>query len=58
MNPKETAVWGLEENALGAFLYLIEGALQNYQQARRWVSPDPHRYYQPIRPTQLPPARP
>jgi hypothetical protein len=53
MNPKDAVVWGLGENALGAFLYVVEGALQQYWRSRRWVSPNPYRYYQPIRPTEL-----
>jgi hypothetical protein len=38
-NPPDLELWSEGDDALGAFLFLVEEALDNYLEARRWVSP-------------------
>ncbi len=44
-NPPDLVLWAEEEDALGAFLYLVETALENHLEARTWVAPQWRRYF-------------
>lgn len=44
---KHTVVWAVGDEALGAFLYLLEGDLERFRHSRFWFAPDSGKYYKP-----------
>jgi len=44
---RHTVVWGVGDEALGAFLYLLEGDLERFRHSRFWFGPDSRKYYKP-----------
>lgn len=44
-NPPELELWAEGHDALGAFMFLIEEALDKYLESRQWVSPQWRRYF-------------
>ncbi len=46
-SPKDVVLWGKNSDAFGAFLHLVEGALQRLSDARYWVRPKFENYFSP-----------
>ncbi len=44
-NPPDLQIWAEQEDALGAFLFLIEDCLEKHIESRQWVAPEWRRYF-------------